>query len=333
MIRKNVTIRDIAREAGVSINTVSRALNNKPDVNEKTRKIILNIAKKMGYVKNINASSLRSKKTHIVGVIIADSSNPFYAEVLKGIEAASRKYGYQIILMNTERSYSNEERAIEILLQRRVDGLLITPVQDRNDDIIELKNSEIPFVVVGRHFDDLEIDEIFSDEIKGGYLATKYLLDKGRKNILMLNGFLFKSAARMRLEGYKKALKEYDIEFNEEYMIATDIDVEDGFREIIKVFEKGLKIDGVVCYNDLMAYGVLKALNNLGLKVPDDIGVVGFDDIYFSSLVCPSLTTVKIRKFEMGYEAFKMLLQRMKNRRKKRKIKILDVELVVRNSA
>lgn len=287
----------------------------------------------MGYVKNINASSLRSKKTHIVGVIIADSSNPFYAEVLKGIEAASRKYGYQIILMNTERSYSNEERAIEILLQRRVDGLLITPVQDRNDDIIELKNSEIPFVVVGRHFDDLEIDEIFSDEIKGGYLATKYLLDKGRKNILMLNGFLFKSAARMRLEGYKKALKEYDIEFNEEYMIATDIDVEDGFREIIKVFEKGLKIDGVVCYNDLMAYGVLKALNNLGLKVPDDIGVVGFDDIYFSSLVCPSLTTVKIRKFEMGYEAFKMLLQRMKNRRKKRKIKILDVELVVRNSA
>ena len=135
MKKKYVTIRDIARVAGVSINTVSRALNNKPDVSEKTKKKILRIAKELGYVKNFTASSLRQKRTRTVGVVIADSSNPFYAEVLKGIESAARKYEYQIILMNTERIYKYEEEAVRILLERRVDGLLISPVQDKNDDI------------------------------------------------------------------------------------------------------------------------------------------------------------------------------------------------------
>ena len=148
MKKKYVTIRDIAEKAGVSINTVSRALNNKPDISEETRKKILKIAKELGYVKNATASSLRSKHTNIVGVIIADSANPFYAEVLKGIEVASRKYGYQIILMNTERIYENEEKAIDVLLQRRVDGLLITPVQDRTEDISKLVERNVHFVIV-----------------------------------------------------------------------------------------------------------------------------------------------------------------------------------------
>jgi LacI family transcriptional regulator len=181
MKKKYVTIRDIAKRAGVSINTVSRALNNKPDISEETKRKILKIARELGYVKNATASSLRSKQTNIVGVIIADSANPFYAEVLKGIEAASRKYGYQIMLMNTERVYENEEKAIEVLLQRRVDGLLITPVQDRSDDIKALIERKVPFVIVGRHFEELEVDEIHSDEVKGGYLATRHLIERGRK--------------------------------------------------------------------------------------------------------------------------------------------------------
>ncbi|MCD6449459.1 MAG: LacI family DNA-binding transcriptional regulator [Thermotogaceae bacterium] len=333
MKKKYVTIRDIAEKAGVSINTVSRALNNKPDISEETRKKILRIAKELGYVKNVAASSLRSRRTNIVGVIIADSANPFYAEVLKGIEVASRKYGYQIILMNTERIYENEERAIEVLLQRRVDGLLITPVQDKTDDIKKLIERKVPFVIVGRHFEDLEVDEIHSDEVKGGYLATKHLIDRGRRNILMISGYLFKSAAYMRLEGYKKALKEHGITFKKDMVIVTDVDIEGGYRAVNQAIEKGIHFDGIFCYNDLNAFGAMKALKEHGYRIPDDVAVVGYDDIVYSSLVCPSLTTVRIKKFEMGFEAFKMLVQKIKGRRKRRKRVILDVELVIRESS
>jgi LacI family transcriptional regulator len=332
MRKKYVTIRDIAERAGVSINTVSRALNNKPDISEETRRKILKIAQELGYVKNATASSLRSKQTNIVGVIIADSANPFYAEVLKGIEAASRKYGYQIMLMNTERIYENEEKAIEVLLQRRVDGLLITPVQDKSDDIRALIERKVPFVIVGRHFEELEVDEIHSDEVKGGYLATRHLIERGRKNIIMISGYLFKSAAYMRLEGYRKALKEYGIPFSEKMIIETDIDIESGYRAMREAIEKGLEFDAVFCYNDLLAFGAIKALKECGYRIPEDVAVVGYDDIVYSSFVCPSLTTVRIKKFEMGFEAFRMLLQRLKGRRKRRKRVILDVELVVRES-
>ncbi|PLV59928.1 LacI family DNA-binding transcriptional regulator [Thermotoga sp. KOL6] len=332
MKKKYVTIRDIAERAGVSINTVSRALNNKPDISEETRKKILKIARELGYVKNATASSLRSKQTNIVGVIIADSANPFYAEVLKGIEAASRKYGYQIMLMNTERVYENEEKAIDVLLQRRVDGLLITPVQDKAEDIKALMQRNVPFVIVGRHFEEFEVDEIHSDEIKGGYLATKHLIERGKRNILMISGYLFKSAAYMRLEGYKKALREHGMPFREDMVIVTDIDIENGYQAVQKALNEGLKFDGVFCYNDLMAFGVIKALKERGFQIPEDVAVIGYDDIVYSSLVCPPLSTIRIKKFEMGFEAFRMLLQKIKGRRKRRKRVILDVELVVRET-
>lgn len=331
--KKYVTIKDIAKEAGVSVNTVSRALNNKPDINKETKKKILKIAKKLGYVKNVTASALRNKSTKIIGVILADSSNPFYAEVLKGIEIASRKYGYQIILMNTERIYENEAIAIETLLQRRVDGLLIAPVQDKNEDINNLRKMNVPFVIIGRHFEDLEVDEIFSDEEKGGYIATKYLLEIGKKRPIMINGALFKSPARMRYEGFKLALEEKNIPVKKENIFISDIDIEGGYKTIKSVLRKKINFDSIFCYNDLVAIGVMKGLKEAGLKIPEDVAVVGYDDIYFSSFVCPALTTVKIKKFDLGYEGFKMLLEKIKGRRKKVKRKILEVELVKRESA
>jgi len=215
-MKKYVTIEDIAKIAGVSVNTVSRALNNKPDIKEETKKKILKIAKELGYVKNVAASSLRQKVSKTIGVVLEDSSNPFYAEVLKGIEFASRKYGYQLMLMNTERVYENEEKAILTFLQRRVDGFIIAPVQTNDKDIRKLADMNFPVVILGRHFEGINVDEIHSDEVKGGYLATKHLIERGKRHILMINSYLFRSAAKMRLEGYKKALEEFNIPFKEE---------------------------------------------------------------------------------------------------------------------
>ena len=331
--KKYVTIKDIAKEAGVSINTVSRALNNKPDISKETKRKILKIAKELGYVKNITASSLRQKETRIVGVIIADSSNPFYAEVLKGIEAASRKYGYQIILMNTERIYKNEEEAINTLLQRRVDGLLIAPIQDKDDDIRRLMEMNFPVVIVGRHFDDIEVNEVFNDEIKGGFIATDYLIKKGRRKILMISAELFRSAAKMRLEGYKKALEENGIHFDRDMVIITGVGIEDGYNAVNQAISKGIDFDSIFCYNDMLALGVIKALKERGFSIPENVSIVGYDDIIFSSFVCPALTTVRIDKYRLGYEAFKILIDIVKGRRKKIKRKVLDVELVIRESA
>jgi len=182
-VRKYVTMKDIAEKAGVSVNTVSRVLNNKPDISKQTREKILRIAKELGYIKNITASSLRSNQTKIVGVILEDITNLFFAEVMKGMEAAARKYGYQLLLMNTGTDPKKQREAIQTLLERRVEGILITPTEDGLSDFERLSHINVPVVLVGRHIERLQLDEIHSDEVKGGYLATKHLLSKGRKKI------------------------------------------------------------------------------------------------------------------------------------------------------
>ncbi len=331
MVKKYVTLKDIAKIAGVSVNTVSRALNDKPDISKETKKKILKIAKELNYTKDFTASSLRRKESKIVGVILADSANPFYSEVLKGIETASKDYGYNIILINSERSYEQEASAINILLSRRIDGLLLSPVQEKIDDIKELIKLKIPLVIFARHFEDLPVNEVGSNDIKAGYLATSHLIERGARKILMIDGYLHKSPARLRLEGYKKALSEHGIPFKEELIIVGDIGMEDGEKAINKALSQGIKFDGVFAYNDILALGAMKALKEKKIKIPKDVKIVGCDDIMFSSVTTPSLTTIKIQKFQIGYEAFKLLIKVLRGRKKIEK-KALDVELIVRES-
>lgn len=329
---KYITLKMVAERAGVSVNTVSRAINNKSDINEETKKRVLKVAQELGYVQNATAVALRTKKTRTLGVVIADNRNPFYAEVLNGIEEAAREKNYHIILANTQRDYQKEEEAINLLLAKRVDGLLITPVQDRNDDIKNLIEANIPFVIVGRDFKNIEVDAVYNDEVKGGFLATKYLIKKGHKRIALINGFLHKSPARGRLEGYKKALKEYGIPFDDSLVSVGDIDVKDGYERTKQLLEKGLNFTAIFAYNDMMAFGAMRAIKEKGLRIPEDIGLVGYDDIPFSSLISPSLTTIRLKKQELGVESLKLLLSRINVSRKKTKKIMLDVELKIRET-
>ncbi len=331
MVKKYVTLKDIAKIAGVSVNTVSRALNNKPDISKETKKKILRIAKELNYTKDFTASSLRRRESRIVGVILADSANPFYSEVLKGIEAASKEYGYNIILINSERNYEQETSAINILLSRRIDGLLLSPVQEKTDDVEELIKLKIPLVIFARHFEDLPVNEVRSDDIKAGYLATSHLIERGAKKILMINGYLHKSPAKLRLEGYKKALKEYGIPLSEELVIVGDIGMKDGEKAVDEALRKGISFDGIFAYNDMLALGAMKALKERGINIPGNVKIVGCDDILFSSVTTPSLTTIRIKKYEIGYEAFKLLIKVLRGKKRIEK-KVLDVELIVRES-
>jgi len=329
---KYITLRMVAEKAGVSVNTASRAINNKPDINIETKKLVIKIAKELGYIRNAAAVALRTKKTGTIGVVIEDNRNPFYAEVLNGMEVAAREKNYHIILTNTQRDYNKEEEAINLLLAKRVDGLLITPVQGRDDDIKKLIDANIPFVVVGRDFENIELDAVYNDEVKGGFLATEYLIKKGHKRIALIDGFLYKSPAKGRLEGYKKALKEYGIPWDDSLISVGDISMEDGYKRTKQMLEKNLDFTAMFAYNDMMAFGAMQAIKEKGLKIPEDIGLVGYDDIPFSSLISPPLTTIRLKKQDLGVESVKLLLSRINANRKKAKKIMLDVELVIRET-
>lgn len=329
---KYITLKMVAERAGVSVNTASRAINNKLDINEETKKRVLKVAQELGYVRNATAVALRTKKTGTIGVVIADNRNPFYAEVLNGIEEAAREKNYHIILVNTQRDYQKEEEAINLLLAKRVDGLLIAPVQDRDDDIRKLIMANFPFVIVGRDFENIEMDAVYNDEIKGGFLVTEYLFTKGHKRIAFINGFLHKSPAQGRLEGYKKALKKYGIPLDDALVSVGDIDVENGYERTKQMMKENLDFTAIFAYNDMMAFGAMQAIKEKGLRIPEDIGLVGYDDISFSSLMNPSLTTIRLKKQDLGIESVELLLSRINGSRKKMKKIMLNVELIVRGT-
>lgn len=329
---KYITLKMVAERAGVSVNTASRAINNKLDINEETKKRVLKVAQELGYVRNATAVALRTKKTGTIGVVIADNRNPFYAEVLNGIEEAAREKNYHIILVNTQRDYQKEEEAINLLLAKRVDGLLIAPVQDRDDDIRNLIMANFPFVIVGRDFENIEMDAVYNDEIKGGFLVTEYLFTKGHKRIAFINGFLHKSPAQGRLEGYKKALKKYGIPLDDALVSVGDIDVENGYERTKQMMKENLDFTAIFAYNDMMAFGAMQAIKEKGLRIPEDIGLVGYDDISFSSLMNPSLTTIRLKKQDLGIESVELLLSRINGSREKMKKIMLDVELQIRET-
>jgi LacI family transcriptional regulator len=328
-MKKFVTIKDIAKKAGVSINTVSRALNNKPDINPETKKKVLEIAKELGYIRDLSALSLKNGVTRTIGVVFEDSSNPFYAEVFKGVEHQARKYGYQVILMNTERDYIREIQAVETLIEKRVDGIIISPTQFDKKDIEHLINLNYPFVVLGVHFENSQFDEIYSDDLKGGYLATRHLLERGKQKILMINAYMYKSVAKMRYLGYKRAFEESGLQ--PYFMVEIEEGYESCFNKILEL--KNMSYDAVFCFNDVFAIAALKALKALNKRVPQDVAVVGYDDISYASFVNPSLTTVRIDKYKEGMIAFDLLHERLTEKRTEPAQIVLDVELIERESS
>ncbi len=333
-MKKYVTMKDIAQRAGVSVNTVSKALRGKSDIGKETRQKILKIAKEIGYIKNSTAFALRRSQTMTIGIVLEDSSNPFFAEVLKGVEAAAKKFGYQLLVMNTETDPKLQSQAITTLLERRVDGLLISPFGENTEDFEKLLKMNFPFILLGRHLYNPQIDEIYNNEVKGGYMATEHLISRGKRCPLFINTDMNNSASKMRYEGYKKALAENGIDLPEDYLIIVPYNknMEAGYQGVRKALKKGVPFDSILCFNDMFAFGAIKALDEAGRKLREDVSVVGYDDITFAHFFRPPLTTVRIQKYEMGYEATKMLLERIKGKRKKPKQKILEVELIVRES-
>jgi len=331
-MKSQVTIRDVAEAVGVSVNTVSRALNDKPDVSAETKAAILETAKKLDYRPNKLARGLRSNKTQTIGVIVADIANPFYGAMVKGVEKAARASNWSIILGNTDEDYEKEAEVIQTMLADRVDGLLIVPAQAGTETIKQLQESKFPFVLLGRRFDDLPTDYVVTDDAQGGFIATEHLIKLGHKQVAMINGPLRVSSAKERLRGYKKALETYGLEIDETMVSAGAMTTEDGYRITKALLDRRVHPTAVFAYSDFVAFGVMRAIREAKLNIPNDIAVVGYDDVEFSSCLETPLTTIAIPEQELAINAVRVLETRLNTSDKDPLTSVLSVKLIVRDS-
>ncbi|MDK2879815.1 MAG: LacI family transcriptional regulator [Thermoanaerobacteraceae bacterium] len=331
-----VTIYDIAREARVSIATVSRVLNNSSVVSEKTRLRVKKVMEQLNYTPNVIASALTKKSTLTLGLLIPDIANPFFAELARGVEDASSDFGFNIIICNTDYSSDKEATYISLLKQKSIDGFIISSAYYNDQNVVKLLKANVPLVLLGRDIDDSEglpVDVVGSDNVKGGYIATKYLLDLGHKNIACLLGPPRIKVNLEREKGYLKAMEEAGLKVCPEAVGYGDFKIDFGFKKTLEILKGPCKSTAIFAANDLTAIGAMRAIKFLGLQVPNDISVVGYDNTMLAEMVDPPLTTVNQQMRKMGYIATELLIKRIKGERGVGEKIILDTELVIRKSA
>jgi LacI family transcriptional regulator len=307
-----VTIRDIANAVGVSKMTVSRALNNKPRVSAETKAKVLKAAKELNYIPNRLARSLATQETEMLGVIVTNSANPYYAELIRGIEDTASANSYSVVLCSTDEDADKERTCLRLLKERRADGLILTPTQKSTKEILALKEENVTFVLMNRRFTEIKTDYVLSDNIEGSYLAVTHLIQVGHKRIAHIGGPEEISTAEERLIGYKNALRQNNIDFDAELFVRSELKPENMDSLVSKLLTLEQKPTAIFVYNDFLAIGVLAALKDRGLRMPDDIAVVGYDDIEVASIL--ELTTVSQMRYELGKRAVQILLKRIRNR-------------------
>jgi LacI family transcriptional regulator len=304
-----VTIKDIAKKANVSITTVSRVLNKEEGVGDETRARILKIIEESGYRPNAVARGLVTKKTNTLGLILPDISNPFFPDIVRGAEDASNKYGYNIILCNTDDSLEKEKTCINILKEKCVDGIMYTStIQTHTEHIKNLTDGNIPYVLLDRYFNDKSKPIVYTDGKLGMYKMATYLLENGHRKIAYISGPKESITAGMRFQGYLKALDSYGIELNKKLVRYGDYKMKSGIECAKELLNFRNEFTAIICENDLMAVGALEVLNNMKIKVPDEVSITGFDNIFLSNVTFPKLTTVAQPTYDLGFKAAELLI-------------------------
>lgn len=331
----DATIKDIAKLANVSYATVSRALNNKRGVKGETGRKIRKIAAELDYRPNAIARGLVKKQTHTIGLIIPDITNPFFPEVARGIEDGARDSGYSVFLCNTNWEIKREILYLNLLAEKRVDGIIIAPISNQVDFLEKTLRGKIPVVYVSNAPRNTKNSFVVIDSIRGGFLATRHLIESGYKSIGFIGAQEDLVNISERLEGYKLALKEYGMEIRQEQVRFGDFKRETGYRIIQRMIEIDDYPRAVFAENDLLALGVIQGVKEMGLSVPEDIAVVGFDDIPFAAFPEVQLTTISQPKYEMGKSAVEIVLAKIEKRGPEtpaRRI-VLEPELIIRRSS
>lgn len=332
MEKMAVTIKDIARAAGVSPSTVSRALNNSPLIREETKERIRRIAAQLGYERNELAQSLVKGKSKALGLIVADITNPFFAEVAKGVEEVAHSRGYGLILCNTGED-PEKERSYSLLLRRkRVDGLIITSVTLEDPILSDLERAGVPFVLVSRVSDTVDAPYIIVDDALGARLAAEHLIGLGHHRIACISGPTAVEPGKVRAEAFRETLGAHGVKVPGTWVVHTDFSWKGGEAAARALLSKRRRPTAIFAANDLLALGVLTAAHELGLEVPGDLSVVGFDDITYASLPLIRLTTVAQPVYEMARIAAGWLIDVIEGKRRRKLRRVMRPRLIVRET-
>ena len=330
------TIKDIAKAAGVSVTTVSRALNGYSDVNEKTRAKIMKVAKDLNYSPNTVARTLVMKKSKTIGLLVSDMNREgvkdnFTFEVLCGINEASAELGYDLVLFSTTSSKQKEKTYTQLCRERRVDGVIIQGIKMDDPYLMEVVNSDIPCVLVDIPIESDTVGYVTTDNIEGAKKATQHLINLGHHNIALINGHNKADVSKRRLEGYCEALKENNLPMNIEWIKDGEFKEDHAEKVAYELLTSHPNVTAIFCASDLMAFGALKAAKKLNRKVPEDLSIIGYDDITLASYSSPALTTIRQDKFMMGYQAAILLINMLEGEIQSH-IKVLPTELIKRES-
>ena len=327
---KRVSIKDIAKRANVSIATVSNVINGKGRMSEKTIKIVKEAIKELGYTPNLSARNLKTNRSHLFGIIVPTvkggklHDNPFYWKFVSGVEVSVENKEYQVIL----KGIVEEEESFSFIQERQLDGVIVLGAYDGSKTVQKIKELGIPCVFVDSYLSNSDVFQVLIDDELGGYLATKHLIELGHEKIALLcDDPMVSPVLRKRFEGFKRALKEANISYNDRFFIQIPINAEGGYQGANTVIKKLNDATAIVTFSDITAMGVLKALKAANVSVPKEMSVVGFDGLFFSDYLTPSLTTV-YQDIEMkGKIAADLLLRQMKGEEIEERTCILSVQL------
>lgn len=327
-----VTISDIAEAANVTKATVSYVLNNKPGVSQETRDKILKIMKDMNYHPNAVARGLAGKSTEMLGLIIPDISDHFYVQIVRGVEETANLYNFTLNLCTTHAIPEKERKMVDLFTSGRVDGIILMTYFLDLDYIINLKKRKIPFVLIDSTFQDNSIYSVNVDNFEAGYKATEYLIKLGHKRIAFVSGPQSSNDSLSRYRGYRQALNDYGLSYEEDLFCRGDFKYKGGYQAFFNLQQLQHKPTAVFAANDQMAIGVLSAARTAGVQVPQELSIIGCDDIEAASVVEPTLTTIKQPIEELGKCATEMIFQLInKEKPSPRKIE-LKTSLIERSS-
>ncbi|MCL7745607.1 LacI family DNA-binding transcriptional regulator [Halalkalibacter alkaliphilus] len=321
------TIYDVAKEAGVSIATVSNVINNNGRVGEKTRQKVLKTMAQLEYSPSVVASALTGKKTNTVGLLIPDISNPFFADIARSIEDRGNELGISVIICSTDNLEEKEKKYISLLIRKSVDGFILASGVKSLDLLEEVMEKKIPVALIANDIPSLPITTVTIDDFKGGYIGTKHLLSLNHTKIAMIAEHAWSNI--QRINGYKQALLEQNVEPREEYFIKTEATIERGKEAGLQLLNLEEPPSAIFACNDLLAIGAIEAARELGFDLPNDLSVIGFDNTVLCRLTVPKLTSVSQPIHDMGKKVFDMLLDSDFTNQKT----LFMPELVVRESS
>jgi LacI family transcriptional regulator len=337
MKKEKATIHDIARKLNITASTVSRALKDHPRISAETKKAVHKAALKLNYQPNHIAAALRNGKSNIIGIIVPTADRSFFSSVIRGIEEIANSAKYNVMICQTYDIYEKEVASIEALLNARVDGIIASHSKGtvNFDHYNKVKERGIPLIFFDRSNDQLEVSHVVIDDFLGAFKATEHLIQQGCKRIAHFTNTRKISIYKERLRGYREALEQYGIPYEESLVIASDLQLEDGRRSMNQLLSLEQKPDGIFSASALGILGAMQILKENGFKIPEDVALVGFSNEAFTSFTEPALSTVEQHSMRIGNAAAEIFLQEVTSESEKfipQKI-VLKPELIIRSSS